>query len=267
MTAGGLGLRPAPDDRHHQRYPLRASLASGRLETPAYVERRLDVNTRWRHLYNQQEEGACVGMGLSFYASIVNRATFDPWWLYRRAQEIDEFTETPPEPGTTLRAGCEVLRLEGHRPHVVRGGVIQDADKVPPSLSYRILTYRWTRSVDECRAAADANMPILFGIPWMAKYDEPEERRRWLGLRRSEWWIGHQPDLGRFRGYHCICAYGARDSVDAFPLVNSWGVERVVSGRVVDGYPLVNWPYEQARRNLERGDAEAVVITDYVPPV
>jgi hypothetical protein len=69
----------------------------------------------WWDFYNQGAEGACVGFGSSRMMSLLNRKRYDARWLYKEAQLVDEWTDTPPEEGTSVRAGMDILRRRGHR--------------------------------------------------------------------------------------------------------------------------------------------------------
>jgi hypothetical protein len=54
----------------------------------------------WWEFYDQGTEGACVGFSCSRMMSLLNRARYAGRWLYREAQIVDEWAETPPEEGT-----------------------------------------------------------------------------------------------------------------------------------------------------------------------
>jgi hypothetical protein len=46
--------------------------------------------------------------------SLLNRKRYDAGWLYHEAQRIDEWPGEDYD-GTSVRAGMDVLRTEGHR--------------------------------------------------------------------------------------------------------------------------------------------------------
>src|SRR3954453_10392858 len=77
----------------------------------------------WWDFYNQGQEGACVGFGISRLASQLNRKRYDGFWLYHEAQKVDEYPGEDYE-GTSVRAGLDVLRTRGH---CVVGGDGKDA--------------------------------------------------------------------------------------------------------------------------------------------
>ena len=255
ITEQPLGRRTPRDFDHVDRYPLR------RAAFVSSVERKLDINTNWRHLYNQGAEGACVGFASSLMMSILNRHFYDAPWLYRMAQEADEWPETPPEEGTSVRAGMDVLRAVGHRRRLVSQAA-NLATSYVPDLKHGIIENRWARNVDELRTCIANGTPAVLGCNWYANFDDPELQSRWFGLRRSEWWIGRAAHWGRLRGGHAICVYAASDSREAFGLCNSWGVEKFDSAsNMVAGYPLVWLPYDAMQRLINEA-GEATIVTD-----
>lgn len=104
----------------------------------------------WWPFYDQGQEGACVGYGVSRVASLLNRKRYDAEWLYRRAKDVDEFPGSAYE-GTTVRAGLEVLRSLGHVPITRRHPYI-DGSGIPAAAD-GIAAYRWARSTDDALAA------------------------------------------------------------------------------------------------------------------
>lgn len=103
--------------------------------------RTVDAGT-WYDFYDQGNEGACVGFGSSRAMSLLNRKRYDGRWLYHQAQKIDEWPGEDYD-GTSVRAGMEVLRSQGHRP-VYRG------QTSPATLAADgISAYRWATSVEE----------------------------------------------------------------------------------------------------------------------
>ena len=115
---------------------------------------------------------------------------------------------------------------------------------------------KWANTVDEVRACIKAGTPVVIGVNWYAKFDEPEYDGR---LKR--WWIG-RGSLGRLRGGHCVCLYGAWDKQQAFIGVNNWGEPTTNdSGQLIGGYPRFLLPYDTFQRLLNE-DGEATIITD-----
>ncbi len=236
----GLGRRPLPpgDVLHLERFPIRQLLP----ETVTTVERTLALPYAYRPKYDQGAEGACVGFSASWAMSILNRRFYDAGWLYREAQKIDEW---PGESysGTSVRAGMEVLRSLGHR------FLHNHAHEHAPQVEDGIDEYRWATTVEEVRTCIAAGVPVVLGIDWMSAFDTP--------TRKSDgsWWIG-EGDLGRVRGGHAICAYGASDRRQAVKLCNSWG----------KAWPLAWLPYATLQRLLDgvQYPGECAIVTDRI---
>lgn len=234
---GGLGRRIPTDWEHVEKYPVRRLAAFA--ETVETVNKSLDLGPKsWRIFYDQGVEGSCCGFAGSWMMSIRNRRRYDARWLYREAQNIDDWDDTPPEEGTSVRAVCDVLRDKGHRR--VRATKVYET-----VLAEGIEANRWATTVDEVRTAIANENPVTFGINWYANFDRPQ----WDAKTRR-WWIG-KGDLGRLRGGHGICGFAARDKYDALGLVNNWGLD----------YPVVWMPYETIQRIMNE-DGEACLITD-----
>lgn len=177
--AGALGRREPTDWEHVERYPLRALAADDQPTTVPVVigvnwytamDRPTERNGRWfletspaglgslrgGHsvvlrprgvvdplswwaFYDQGQEGACVGFAWSRAMSLLNRRRYDAPWLYGEAQLRDEWADTPPEEGTSVRAAGNVLRHVGHRR-------LRTAE---PRLEDGIQVYRWASSVED----------------------------------------------------------------------------------------------------------------------
>jgi hypothetical protein len=243
--SGGLGRREPTDWVHVERYGLVGPLGV----TPVTVEDSLPLPYALRIAYDQGQEGACVGFGWSWAMSILNSlhgfttvtAKYDPRWLYQQAQAADEWPETPPEEGTSVRAAGDVLRLQGH----VR--IVRNKEQ-PVNPAEGILANRWATSVDEMRGCISRGVPVVIGVNWYSNFFTPE-------LVGREYWIGRgimgPGNLGRVEGGHCVCVYGASDKRQAFRIVNNWGKD----------WPLVWIPYDVMVR-LIREDGEIAVIVD-----
>jgi hypothetical protein len=249
MITRPLDRRIPTDWRHMERWRASATLP----ETVAQVELILDVPRQYRDAYDQGAEGACVGFSQSWLTSINNRKLYDARWLYHEAQAIDEWPETPPEEGTSLRAGFDVLRTKGHR-RVYAG------QTRPVELEQGISANRWAATADEVRTAIAQHMPVNFGINWYQQFSSPEQRPRLddngrelieFGFRRYDWWIGVN-SWGRISGGHAITCVGASDRRQAFALCNTWG----------ETYPFLVWlPYVSFERLLGQ-QGEAGIVSD-----
>jgi len=115
----------------------------------------------WWTYYDQGAEGACVGFAASRAMTLLNRKRLDARWLWNRAKEIDEWSETNPgdDNGTSVRAAMDVLRRVGHVP-IHRGA----ARPVDPAEG--ISENRWAQSVDEVLACLQSPIcETLEGVP------------------------------------------------------------------------------------------------------
>lgn len=240
-----LGRRTPTDFDHVEKYPYR--LIAG--QSVGVVEDCLPL-PYWHWSHDQGSEGSCVGFGTSMMMSIVNelearKSGEHPYthryaerWLWNRAKQIDEWPQTNPgdDNGTSVRAACDVLRKTGH----IR---ISRNKRKPVSLEEGIVANRWATTVDEIRTAIGNETPISMGVTWYANFDRPVEKGR-------DYYIG-EGKLGRVRGGHCLCLYGASDRRQAFKLKNSWGKD----------YPLVWIPYDTVEL-LIKDYGEFALITD-----
>jgi hypothetical protein len=117
--------------------------------------------TGWYDWFDQGNEGACVGFGSARAMSLVYRKKFDPEWLYVEAQNADEWDDTPPEEGTSVRAAFDILRTKG-------GVTTARGNRGPVDGKYGVLENRWARTVDEVIAClASPNYYKIGGIPFL----------------------------------------------------------------------------------------------------
>lgn len=241
-----LGRRKPTNWEHVDKYPFSAVAPS----TVDNVERTL-VLPYWHWIWDQGSQGACVGFGTSMMLTIINEAQarlrgltpstrrYQPWWLWDRAKEIDEWDDSNPgdDSGTSVNAATTILRTRGHRLYYY--GTLR-----PESLKQGISANRWARSIDEMRTAIANGMSISIGIDWYSNFDNPVQRAN------GENWIGGG-NLGSIRGGHCVCIYAASDKRQAFKVKNSWGRD----------YPLVWLPYTRME-DLLWDDGEVALVTD-----
>lgn len=245
MITPMLDRRVPTDWRHVERYSIRRTLPLA----IGVVERILDIPRQYRDEYDQGSEGACVGYSQSWLMSILNRRLYDAFRLYAAAQGIDEWADTPPEAGTSLRAGFDVLRMIGH--WRVYAGKTR-----APMLVEGIVRNEWATTVDQVRTAIANNIPVNFGTTWYDSFSQPVERPRYgdkPNSRRREYYIGQTP-FGDVLGGHAITIVGASDARQAFALCNTWGAS----------YPFIVWLPYIAFTILMAEDGEAGVVTDYV---
>lgn len=128
-----------------------------RLNADGTVSRRLQDTNNWWYFYDQGAEGACVGFGSSRMATLLNRKTYDARWLWDRAKEIDEWSDTNPgdDNGTSVHAGMAILKNLGHVPwrSAYEGRDYQERDSETPVMSEGINAYRWAARVEEVQLA------------------------------------------------------------------------------------------------------------------
>lgn len=235
-----LDRRIPTDFSHVQKYPASAVLR----RTVAVVEKMFSLPKRYHGVYDQGAEGACVGFGQSIMMSILNRKLYDAYWLYREAQAVDEWNDTPPEQGTSLRAGFDVLRDRGHRQ--LWGGQAR-----PPKVDEGIVEVnRWLQSADEARTAIASGLPVNIGINWYDSFYAPRAKK--VTVNRTEYWVGADVNWGPIVGGHCITIAGASDRRQAFALLNSWG----------ESYPWPVWLPYAAFNRLMSEQGEAAIVTD-----
>lgn len=131
----------------------------------------------WWRFYNQGEEGACVGFAASRAMSLLNRIRYDARWLYQQAQLVDEWAETPPEEGTSVRAAIDILRTQGH----IRWYGVKS--RPPADLKHGVTTNRWAQTVDEVIACLGSPKYYeIGGIPLLNSWGEGYEREVWMPL-------------------------------------------------------------------------------------
>jgi hypothetical protein len=251
-----LGRRTPTDFAHIEKHPFSAVV----VETVTVAERVLLLPS-WHWTHDQGAEGSCVGHGSALERAITNSAQnkaagmkqygrrYNPLHLWNEAKKIDEWPDTNPgdENGTSVRAAYDVLRTIGPERCQMRmtGGKPDPYNVKAPLLADGVAKNRWAETVDEMRTAITLGLPVVIGVDWYGAFDEPTKK----GI---EWWLPEAAaKLGKLRGGHCVCLYGASDKRQAFKLKNSWG----------RAYPLVWLPYSTMQKLL--GDyGEACLTTD-----
>lgn len=130
--------------------------------------------TGWWDFYNQFKEGACVGEGISRAASHLNRKRYDALWLYHEAQLHDEWYDTPPEEGTSVRAGLDILRTVGH----VR------FPKQSPDLAEGISANRWATGLQDWLFAL--GRPGAAEVPFANSWGRSYSHITWMPIEAIE---------------------------------------------------------------------------------
>lgn len=249
MNPPVLDRRIPTDFEHVEKYPL--GLAAVPREVPTVVETMVDIPRQYRDEYDQGQEGACVGYSQSWLMSILNRRLYDAFRLYATAQGLDEYPDTPPAGGTSLRAGFDVLRTIGH-------WRIYAGQSRAPQLVEGIVENRWIRTVQEARLALHGGMPLNLGINWYRQFSNPTDRPRKgdsAASKRREYWLeANAATWGPIDGGHAITAVGASDAREAFALCNTWGT----------AYPFIVWLPYVAFEKLMQEYGECGVVTDRI---
>ncbi len=239
----GLGRLIPKDWKHIDKYPFRRL----GIETAVEVEK-IIIRPPLRSIYDQGYTNGCTGYAASWMSSIVNSQpirdwafkVYNPLWLYHQGMAVDGDPSTTPEAdiGGYVWSVMEVLRTVGH---VLKK---RNGMDYPPKPEEGIKSYYWCRTVDEMRTAISLGRPVVFGINWYEEFFDPVRID-------CKYWIGTHTNWGRPVGGHCICSHGARDSLQAFFLVNTWG----------DDEPPVWISYDNVER-LMREQGEACVAID-----
>lgn len=111
--------------------------------------------------YDQGSEGACVGFGVSQMMGQFNNKFYFARWLWDRAKEVDEWSDTNPGDGngTSVRAALDIIRTRGHivyeadqHDSMNRDGVSDDwraRSTLTPALDEGIRANRWITSIDD----------------------------------------------------------------------------------------------------------------------
>lgn len=187
----GLGRRHAPDVRDH-----RHLMAMG---LPVVVPPRPKAKTwllRWKGDQGQTDE--CVAF--AWYALLRSRPVLQdkplPLAIYDRAQQLDEFPDTPPEGGTSVRAGAKALKEAG-----------------------KLTAYAWAFDLETVLNWLAFHGPVVWGVNW---YSSMFDANPTTGLLS----IG-----GIVEGGHAVCCIGYDEQKHWLIFQNSWGRGWGVNGR------------------------------------
>lgn len=184
----GLGRLPEFDPRSKQ-FPIRGLLTA--------VDRPRSYSWRLGWLGNQLKTSRCVGFAwtgeLSAHPVVVPVDDNTPDWIYRRAQDLDEWPGTGYE-GTSVIAGAKAVQELGH-----------------------LKEYRWAFGLDDLILAIGHHGPAVLGINWREAMFRPDQ----VGFVKVE---------GGVAGGHAILCYGVSVRGRYFRLANSWGPGWGVNG-------------------------------------
>lgn len=127
----------------------------------------------WWDFYDQGNEGACVGFSCSRMMSLLNRSKYDAPWLYKSAQKIDEWPGEDYD-GTSVRAGLEVLRTQGHC-RVAYGKTY------PVDPAAGISAYRWATTVKEVHDTIQMPLSVTLGaVPLLNSWGRSYPHIVWM---------------------------------------------------------------------------------------
>lgn len=223
MTVYPLGRRHAPDPRDAQ-YPMRAVLPTAVL--PAYrywAGSRVHLNqtgdtcvaNAWTHLVcdsphshrladvDADNPGWRIPGSVSWGAGYVDAQSGETGfrgYLYGQAQQIDEFSDTPPQGGTSVRAGAKVLQELGV-----------------------IASYHWAAGIADLVDAVLLYGPVIVGTSWYESMFTPVGADAILTIS------------GAVAGGHAWKIDGYNQQTQLFRMKNSWG-----SGWGLNGYAHIS---------------------------
>lgn len=186
MQGKGLGYRPGPVDNRD--YALAPHLEAARKTRGSqfwYAPLVLD----------QGPDGSCVGHGwihLINASPVIHRYDHEiALDVYHRAQLLDEFADTPPEEGTSVRAGGKAVKEKGY-----------------------IKTFAYAKTIDEMSQWILNYGPVCIGVDWWTGMDNPNKANGFT-----------IKPTGAVRGGHCVCVDGVNLNglpTDYFRILNSW---------------------------------------------
>lgn len=152
-----------------------------------------------RSMQHKQEGGTCVGHGwLHMLAASPYRHAVDhavAYAIYNRAQQIDEWADTPPQEGTSVRAGAKAA---------VEMGLLEGS-------------YVWAFTEKDLQAWTGRG-PVTIGVVWLT------------GMMKTDS-DGFVNLTGGEEGGHCVCVLGYSKSMDSYRFAQSWGLDWGDQGR------------------------------------
>ena len=182
MPPGGLGRRPFPDARDHGHLMAMALPDVVPPRPPSKVWR------VWKKT-DQGQTSECVGHSWHCLLRALPHLQREPLPkdIYDRAQQIDEWDDTPPAGGTSVRAGAKVLKALG-----------------------KLNEYSWAFDLETVLNWMGRNGPTVWGVNWYTGMDTWDSL---TGLIR----VG-----GTVRGGHAVCCLGYDDRKQWLIFQNSW---------------------------------------------
>ena len=181
----GFGRRVEFDQRSRD-YPIRALLSTKQASKPRSYTWRNSIRL------DQGNEGSCVGHAWAHEAaakpvpvpSITHNVALS---IYYRAQDLDEYTDTPPEEGSSVLAGAKASQEMGY-----------------------LGSYRWAFGLDDLILAVGYKGPAILGINWYDDMMDVDKK-------------GYVHVSGGIAGGHAILCNRVNVTDRFFGLSNSWG--------------------------------------------
>lgn len=141
---------------------------------------------------DQGNEGSCVGHGIAheLIADPVPCLSVDHDYarmIYLEAQKIDEFPDTPPEEGTSVLAGLQIVKSLGW------------CDE-----------YRWSFTHLDTQLGIGYEGPGICGSNWYSGMEDVDSN-------------GFIHASGYVEGGHCFAFLGVNPAEEYFTILNSWG--------------------------------------------
>jgi hypothetical protein len=192
-----FGRRIEFDDRSRQ-YPIGALL-----------EPQKTLQTRiWPcdTVLDQGNVGACVGFSWAHELAAEPEPVSDidnlmGMQIYNRAQQLDQWDDTPPQEGSSVLAGAKTVTEEGH-----------------------LVEYRWAFGLNDLLDTLSQFGPAVLGINWYSGMMNPDS-------------AGFVQLTGSIVGGHAILARGINLEHGTVVLHNSWGSDWGVNGEAWIRFP------------------------------
>ena len=187
-----LGRRHAPDERDIA-FPFKLAL-------PELPVKPVPTSKFWRSgrpILDQGRFPQCVAYAWKQFlmaAPIMQGRKLDAQEVYEQAQAIDEFSDTPPAGGTSVRAGAKVLQLKGF-----------------------IGNYLWATTIEEIKQWVLQHGPVVMGTNWYSEMFTGHVETH--SLLQGFWVVPN----GELVGGHAYVCQGYSLRRHAFRCLNSWG--------------------------------------------
>lgn len=208
----GLGARPDRDDARDFRY-THALAARARVAWPPKVDNRDLLGD----VFDQGDEGACVGMAVAGGAGFLHGERISPRWAYEMAQTHDEWPGEDYE-GSSMRAGLKAWAGVGVAPWTFwpykpfnTGGMRLGAAEA--ALQHRLVRYERLRTFRQVFHAIHVSKFVVATLNVHTGWRRPTSRNRRIRYNRRYTKLG----------YHAVAVVGYDEKAGYFLIRNSWG--------------------------------------------